>query len=65
MPRQRLEPVADPPATRRIPRLRRLQLCLLRYPSYALGTDNELQAVIWVCSVEPSRRLGRNAASAT
>ncbi len=39
-----------------------VQLCLLRYPGYALGTDSELPepVILWVAKqVEPSRRAGQ------
>ncbi len=38
-----------------------VQLCLLRYPGYALGTDSELPepVILWVAKqVQPSRRAG-------
>ncbi len=45
-----------------------VQLCLLRYPGYALGTDSELPepVILWVAKqVRPSRRAGQSTASAT
>lgn len=45
-----------------------VQLCLLRYPGYALGTDSELPepVILWVAKqVQPSRRAGQSTASAT
>ena len=44
-----------------------VQLCLLRYPGYALGTDSELPepVILWVAKqVRPIRRVGRSTASA-
>ncbi len=43
-----------------------VQLCLLRYPGYALGTDSELPepVILWVAKqVQPSRRAGQSTAS--
>jgi len=53
---QRLRPVADPPAARRRQRLGfAVQLSLLRYPGYALGSDSELP--------EPVNPVGGQASS--
>ena len=46
-----------------------VQLCLLRYPGYALGTDSELPepVILWVAKQVQSRagRAGQSTASAT
>lgn len=45
-----------------------VQLCLLRYPGYALGTDSELpsrSSCGWRSKSRPSRRAGQSTASAT
>lgn len=45
-----------------------VQLCLLRYPGYALGTDSELPSRLscgWPSRFRSIRRAGRSTVSAT